>query len=129
MQPFLWTLTCLIAYVGGLVIITKMTPRLLSSAYYEGLFMGIAAVDIIGGILAYGAMVITFYLFNGAFAVRVLDFLLLVGIFFVGARMARRSLRARASRYRSSRIAAGAYCGLLALAAILSIIFLFTASA
>lgn len=91
--------------------------------------MGVAAVDIIGGILAYGAMVVTFYLFSGAFAARVLDFLLLGGIFAVGVRMARRSLRSRASKYRSSRIVAGLYCGLLALAAILSIIFLFTASA
>ena len=129
MQPLLWTLACLVAYVCGLIIITKMTPRLLASPYYEGMFMGIAAVDIIGGILAYGAMVVSFYLFSGGFAVRVLDFLLLVGLFAVGLLMARRSLRPRASKYRSSRIVAGLYCSLLALAAILSIIFLFTASA
>jgi hypothetical protein len=129
MQPLLWTLICLVAYVCGLVIIVKMTPMLLSSPYYEGMFMGVAAADVIGGILAYGAMVVSFYLFNGAFAVRVLDFLFLAGIFVVGLALARQSIRPRASGYRSSRIVAGLYCGLLALAAILSIVFLFTAPA
>lgn len=129
MQPLVLTLICLVAYVCGLVIIMKTTPMLLSSAYYEGLFMGIAAADVIGGILAYGAMVITFYLFSGAFAIRVLDFLLLVGILIVGAYLARRSLRPRASRYRSSRIIVSLYCSLLAFLALFSIVSLFIVSA
>jgi hypothetical protein len=129
MQPLVWTLICLVAYVCGLIIIIKMTPMLLSSPYYEGMFMGAAVADVIGAILAYGAMVVSFYLFNGVFAVRVLDFLFLAGIFVVGLAMARQSIRPRASGYRSSRIVAGLYCGLLAFAAILSIVFLFTASA
>lgn len=91
--------------------------------------MGTAAVDVIGGILAYSAMVVSFYLFSGAFAIRVLDFLLLGGIFVVSVRMARRSLRAGASKYDFSRIFACGYCGLLALAALFSIIFLFSARA
>jgi hypothetical protein len=125
MQPLLITLVCLVAYVCGLVIIVKTSPMLLSSPYYEGMFLGIAAADVIGGILAYGAMVVTFYLFNGAFAIRVLDFLLLVGLFIVGLSMARRSMRPRASGYRFSRIAVSLYCGLLALVALFSIVSLF----
>ncbi|HLI07236.1 MAG TPA: hypothetical protein VKV40_11770 [Ktedonobacteraceae bacterium] len=87
--------------------------------------MGIAAADVIGGILAYGAMVVTFYLFNGAFAVRVLDFLLLVGLFIVSLSMTRRSMRPNAAGYRFSRIAVSLYCGLLTFVAIFSIVSLF----
>jgi hypothetical protein len=129
MQPLVITLVCLVAYVCGLVIIVKTSPMLLSSPYYEGMFLGIAAADVTGGILAYGAMVVTFYLFNGAFAVRVLDFLLLVGLLIVGVYLTRRSLRPRASRYRSSQIVVSLYCGLLVLFAIFSIVSLFIVSA
>jgi hypothetical protein len=129
MQPFLWTFLCLIAYIGGLVIITRVTPLLFSYEYYEGMFLGVAVADIVGGILAFGALVVTYGLFSGAFGIRVLDFLLLVGIFIVGLRMVRLSMRPReAHAYLSSRVAAGIYCGLLALAAILSLILLFMPS-
>ena len=129
MQPFLWTFLCLIAYIGGLVIITRVTPLLFSYEYYEGMFLGVAVADIVGAILAFGALVVTYGLFSGAFGIRVLDFLLLVGIFIVGLRMVRLSMRPReAHAYLSSRVAAGIYCGLLALAAILSLILLFMPS-
>ncbi|HET9922162.1 MAG TPA: hypothetical protein VFQ30_20190, partial [Ktedonobacteraceae bacterium] len=126
MQPLLWTLLCLVAYAGGLVIILKMTPMLFAYEYYEGMFLGVAAADIVGGMLAFGAMVITFGLFSGAFGIRVLDFALLVGIFIVGVSMVRRCLHPRVmNTHLPSRISAGIYCGLLALIAIVSIVLLF----
>ena len=127
MQPVIWTFLCLIAYIGGLVIILRVTPLLFSYEYYEGMFLGVAIADIVGGILAFGALVVTYGLFSGAFGIRVLDFLFLVGIIIVGLRMVQRCLRPRESHaYLSSRIVAGIYCGLLALAAVLSIILLFS---
>ena len=128
MQPFLWTLLCLIAYICGLVIITKVTPLLFSYEYYEGKFLGVAVADIVGGILAFGALVVTYGLFSGAFGIRVLDFVLLVGIFIVGLRMVWRCMHPLVTHthlYLASRISAGIYCGLLAFAAVLSLILLF----
>src|SRR5579863_3419773 len=80
-MPFaLWTLLSLVVYVGGLVILVWVTPHLLVRSSDEGLFMGIAAADIFGGMLAFGAVTITFGIFSGNFGSRVLDFFLLIGI-------------------------------------------------
>src|SRR5260370_9299003 len=95
MQPVVWTVIGLIAYIGGLAIILTMTPRLLKLRFDEGLFMGIAAADVFGGLLAFAPVGLTFALFNGAFGIRVLDFLLLGGIFVVALRIALRSFRPR----------------------------------
>jgi hypothetical protein len=128
MSYFLWIVGSLIAYIGGLVVILRVTPRLLASSYDEGLFMGIAALDILGALLAFGAVVITFALFNGAIGVRVLDFLFLFGILLVGLRMAWMSYRPRlmARTFYTSRIITGVYCLCLAIAAIYYIIRMFT---
>ena len=130
MQPFVWTLIGLIGYIGGLVIVLAMTPRLLRFRFDEGLFMGIAAADVLGGILAFAPIGVTFALFNGAFGIKVLDFLLLVGIFIVGLRTSFRSFRPRymAGTFQVSRILAGSYCLLLLAAAIYCIILLFLTS-
>lgn len=130
MQPVLWTVIGLIAYVGGLVIVVNATPRLLKLSFDEGLFMGIAAADVLGGILAFAPIGITFALFNGAFGIKVLDFLLLAGILFVSLRMTLRSFRPRymGGTYRASRILAGSYCALLFAAAIYALILLFVQS-
>ena len=66
MQPVVWTVIGLIAYIGGLAIILTMTPRLLKLRFDEGLFMGIAAADVFGGLLAFAPVGLTFALFNGA---------------------------------------------------------------
>src|SRR4249920_1383966 len=95
MQLALWTLIGLVAYVCGLAIVLTMTPRLLKLRYDEGLFMGIAAADVLGGMMAFAPLAITFALFNGSFGVKILDFLLLAGIFVVGLRMSLRSFRPR----------------------------------
>src|SRR6266566_3457918 len=116
----LWTLASLIAYVCGLIILVKVTPLLLSRSYDEGLFMAIAAGDVFGGLFVFGAVALTFALFSGSFAIRVLDFLLLVGIIIVSARLSYISFR------RASRIVAGTYCLFLVLAALYYMVLLFT---
>ena len=73
------------------------------------------------------AVMITFALFNGSFGVKILDFLLLAGIFVVGLRMSLRSFRPRyaGGTFQVSRILAGSYCLLLLAASIYCIILLF----
>ena len=127
MQQFLLTLICLIAYAGGLVILVKVTPRLLFLSFDEGMFMSIAAADVFGAILAFGAVGVTFALFNASLPIRGLDFLLLVGILIVGIRMSLRSFRPRNSKgtFPLSRVIAGSYCLLLSAAALYLIVWLF----
>ncbi len=130
-MPFaLWTLLCLIAYIGGLIILLRITPLLLARSYDEGLFMGIAAADVFGGMLAFGGVAFTFGIFSGNFGSRVLDFLLLIGILVVGGRMSVRSFRSRyySGTYRSSCLIAGSYGAFLALAALFYIVMVFVPS-
>lgn len=126
MQPVVWTVIGLIAYIGGLAIILTMTPRLLKLRFDEGLFMGIAAADVFGGLLAFAPVGLTFALFNGAFGIRVLDFLLLVGIVVVALRIAVRSFRPRymAGTFQTTRMLAGGYGLLLLAAALYSMVLL-----
>ena len=126
MQPVVWTVIGLIAYIGGLAIILTMTPRLLKLRFDEGLFMGIAAADVFGGLLAFAPVGLTFALFNGAFGIRVLDFLLLVGVVVVALRIAVRSFRPRymAGTFQTTRMLAGGYGLLLLAAALYSMVLL-----
>jgi hypothetical protein len=130
MQQVLLTLIGLVAYICGLVIIVAVTPRLWRLRFDEGLFMGFAAADVLGGILAFAPIGITFALFNGAFGIKLLDFLLLVGIFIVGSRTSLRSFRPRykGGTFQLSRILVGSYSLLLVAAAIYSIVLLFVSS-
>ncbi len=130
-MPFaLWTILCLLAYIGGLIILVVVTPLLLSRPYDEVWFIGIAAADVIGGMLVFGAVALTFGIFSGNFGSRVLDFLLLLGILIVGGHMSLRSFRPRyiSGTYFASRIAAGSYGLFLALAALFYIVMLFIPS-
>src|SRR5215469_854384 len=130
MMFFLGTLACLLAYVGGLIIVNKVTPQLFIRSYDEGLFMGMAAADVMGGMLAFGAVAFIYGLLNGTVNLgpRVLDFLLLVGIFIIALRMSFRSFRTRnkAGTYLVSRVIAGIYSTLLAAASIYAIVLLFS---
>jgi len=89
--------------------------------------MVIAVAVVLGGILAFAPLAITFALFNGSFGVKILDFLLLAGIFVVGLRMSLRSFRPRygSGTFQVSRILAGSYCLLLLAASTYCIIVLF----
>ncbi|HLH61029.1 MAG TPA: hypothetical protein VKV20_05040 [Ktedonobacteraceae bacterium] len=108
-----------------------MTPRLYSLSYDEGLFLAIAAADVVGAIFAFGAVEISFAAFNGAFSIRVLDFVLLLGIFVVSLRVTLRSLRPHSTwgTFRISRIMAGCFGIFLLLATFFSLVFLFSAAA
>ncbi len=130
MQPVVWTLIGFIAYVCGLVIMVTMTPRLWKFRFDDWMFMGYAAAVVIGGILLFVPLAITFALFNGSFGVKIFDFLLLVGIFVVGLWMSLRSFRPQIASgiFRVSRILAGSFCLLLLAASIYCIILLFVPS-
>ncbi len=125
----LGTLASLVAYAGGLFIVMKVTPLLLSRRYDEGLFMGIAAMDILGSILSFAAVMVSFALLNGTqnIVTRVFDTVLLVGIFLIAVRMSMRSFRPRITTgtFLVSRILAGSFCLLLTLAALYAIVLLF----
>lgn len=127
MSYILWTFASILAYIGGLIIILRVTPRLLYLKYDEGLFMGIAALCILGALLAFGAIAVTFGLFNGDFGVRFLDFLFLAGILIAAGRTALYSFRPHygVRVLRSSSYAAGFYSLALALVALFYIAQLF----
>ncbi len=130
MSAGLLTILSVIAYICGLVIILSMTPRLYKLSYDEGLFLAIAALDVIGAIFAFGAVEISFAAFNGAFGIRVLDFALLLGIFVVSLRVTLQSLRPYSTwgTFRVSRIMAGCFGIFLLLATLFSLVFLFSAA-
>ncbi|MBV9689402.1 MAG: hypothetical protein JO202_06800 [Ktedonobacteraceae bacterium] len=129
MQGLLWTLISIVVYIGGLVIVARMTLMMPSHAFDEGVFMGLAALDILGALLAFGAIVVTYFLFSGNIGVRALDFLLLLGILIVAMRTTLRSFHPRrtAVTFVASRILAGSYCILLIIAALCYIVLLFIA--
>ena len=130
MSPALWTMFSLLAYIAGVVIILNVTPRLYRLAFDEGLFMAIAAADVFGAIFAFGAVGITFAAFNGVFAIKVLDFFLLGGIFIISIRMTLRSLRPHSTggTFRLSRILVGIFGIFLLVAAFSSLVLLFKPS-
>ncbi len=127
MSSVLLVLACLVAYISGLIMIMRMTPLLLVRAFDEGLFMVIAAADILGGLLAFGGVVVLLLMFNATISVRVLDFFLLAGILLVALRQALHSLRLDGimGTFRVSRIIAGTYGLFLAAAAVFYIVQLF----
>ncbi|GCF11470.1 hypothetical protein [Dictyobacter arantiisoli] len=120
MSNFLWVLLSIIAYIAGLYIMLKTTPMLLARSYDEGLFMAIAAADILGAILAFGGIVIMYAIFNANVVIRVIDFLLLIGVLLITARLAMFCLRPRyiQGTNKISRILSGIYCIFLAVASV-----------
>ena len=48
MSNLFWTLACLCAYIGGLIVLVRVTPLLLIRRYDDGYFMAIAAADVFG---------------------------------------------------------------------------------
>lgn len=129
MDFFLWICASLVAYIIGLVLLVQMTPRLLSRSFDDSMFMGVAALDIIGSLLAFGAVVATYALFSGAFGIKVLDVFLLIGLLLVSARLSYSSLQPRiiAGTFRASRLIAGSYSFFLTLAALYYLVELFIA--
>jgi hypothetical protein len=127
MSNTLWVICSIVAYIAGLYIMLRTTPMLLARSYDEGLFMAIAAGDILGAILAFGAIVILYAIFNASTLIKVIDCLLLIGVLLITARLAMFSLRPRyvAGTNKISRILSGIYCIGLAVASVYYIIQLF----
>ncbi len=125
MSFVIWTIIALVLYIAGLVILLRITPRILIHAYDEGIFTVFAAAEIFGGLFVFGAVTITFGLYNGSFGIKLLDFLLLAGILIVCGSQLLSNFRAfRPGVVRSSRMAVSLYCLLLALAALYYIVIL-----
>lgn len=124
MSPVPLTILCIIAYIAGIVVLLRITPQLVKRKYDEGIFMAVAAADVVGGLLVFSAVGITFALYNGTGAVRVFDFFLLAIIFGVALRLAFRCFRPRyrVGIERVSSILAGSYCVLLVAAALYAIV-------
>ncbi len=110
MQNILFSVLSIFAYIVGLVMIGKLTPKLLSHAFDESVFVGIATLDIFGAFLAFGAIVVMLGLFNGSLVIKLIDLLLLVGILWVSIRMTSYCLHPRAKAFRVSQWLASAYC-------------------
>src|SRR5215472_7835887 len=93
MQSFPWTLASLVAYIVGLVLIVKVTPRLLFCAYDDVRFMGFATLDILGALLIFGGISISLFASNVTIPIRTLNFILLVIVIFITGRTALSSWR------------------------------------
>lgn len=127
----IWLVTfgCTITYSAGLVLLVKMMPGLLKRAYDEALFVGVAALAILGAMLTFGSIGITFALFSGTLLVRIFDALLLLILLLITLRTAIGAFRPRygigVGTYRVSRIMTGGFFLALACAAIYILVLLF----
>lgn len=126
---WLTTFGCIVTYSAGLVLLIKIVPSLLKRAYDDALFIGVAALAILGAMLAFGAIGITFAIFSGAVLARILDALLLLIFLLIALRTAIGALRPRygigIGTYRVSRIMTGGFFLALACAAIYVLVLLF----
>ena len=127
MSGFLLTVLCLLSYACGLFALLKITPMLLKRTFDDVYFMGLAAAIIIGSLLIFAPVGITFSYFNSAFAVRTLDVLFLLGIAVVVARMAYRCFRPAyyMQVIRLSGILAGSYYVLVLILAAYALVLMF----
>lgn len=126
MSYTLWTLFSIAVYILGIVLFVWATPRVYRYSYDQLAFTGYAALEIIAALCAFGAVAITFGLFSGSFAIKVLDFLLLAGILVLAINLSLRSFRShRSGVIAASRNIAGAYFLLLILAALFYMALLF----
>lgn len=129
---WLITLGCLVAYIGGLLLLVKIMPSLVKRAFDDALFIGVAAVAIFGAMLVFGAVGVTFALFSGGIGVRIADALMLIILGVVTLRTSMNAFRPRYDSYqsanRTSRILVGIFFLLLAVAATVVLILLFLPS-
>lgn len=128
-MEWILTLISLVAYVVGLILLVRIVPRLVKRSFDEALFIVVAAVAVFGAMLAFGAIGVTFGVFGGHPAVRVLDAILLIVLFIVALRTSFGAFRPRygigVGSYRSSRIMAGIFFLIVAVAAIYVLVLLF----
>lgn len=130
MVVWLITFGCLVAYVVGLFLLVRIMPRLIKRAVDDALFIGVAALAILGAMLAFGAIGVTFALFSGTLGVKIMDALLLL---ILGIITLRTSVNAFSPpRYannqntnRASRVMTGSFFLLLTIAAAALLFLLF----
>ncbi|GCE28681.1 hypothetical protein KDA_41650 [Dictyobacter alpinus] len=91
--------------------------------------MAIAAADILGAILSFGGIVIMYAVFDANIVIKIVDFLLLIGVLLITARLAMFSLRPRyvAGTNKISQIVAGIYCICLVVSSIYYMVQIFIA--
>ena len=126
-----WLLTpgCIVAYIIGLILLVKVMPGLLKRSYDDALFIGVAALAILGAMLTFGSIGIIFAIFSGELSARVFDALLLLILLIVTLRTSIGAFRPRygigVGTYRLSRIMAGSFFLALAVATIYMLVLLF----
>lgn len=127
MSGFLLVVLCLAAYGGGLVVLRNVTPLLLKRRFDDVLFMGLAAVLILGSLLAFAPIGVIFAFFNSTTSVRIVDTILLLVMVIVVTRITFRCFRPgyKMEVVRLSGILAGSYYLLVLGLAIYAIVLMF----
>jgi len=127
MSGFLLVVLCLAAYGGGLVVLRNVTPLLLKRRFDDVLFMGLAAVLILGSLLLFAPIGIMFAFFNSTTSVRIVDTILLLVMVIVVTRITFRCFRPgyKMEVVRLSGILAGSYYLLVMGLAIYAIVLMF----
>ena len=127
MSGFLLVVLCLAAYGGGLVVLRNVTPLLLKRKFDDVLFMGLAAVLILGSLLAFAPIGVMLAFFNSTTSVRIGDTILLLVMVIVVTRITFRCFRPgyKMEVVRLSGILAGSYYLLVMGLAIYAIVLMF----
>ncbi|WP_069804165.1 hypothetical protein [Thermogemmatispora onikobensis] len=129
MPIFLFILLSLLVYIAALVVLVRATARLRYYHFDEAGFLGMAALDILAGILLFSAVATPLVLLVGSTVEviegHVLALLLLLGIVLVTGATAWRSLVWSPNVQTLSRLLGGLYCLLLAIAALVCIVLIF----
>ncbi len=127
MSGFLLVVLCLAAYGGGLIVSRNVTPLLLKRRFDDVLFMGLAAVLILGSLLLFAPIGVMFAFFNSTTSVRIVDTILLLVMVIVVTRITFRCFRPgyKMEVVRLSGILAGSYYLLVLGLAIYAIVLMF----
>ena len=126
-----WLITfgCILAYIGGLILLVKVTPGLIKRAFDEALFIGVAAAAVLGAMLSFGGIGVIYAVANGALVARVFDALLLIILGIIALRTSIGAFRPRyynsLGTYRASRVMAGSFFLALVVAAVVVLVLLF----
>src|SRR5258708_35972867 len=92
-MQWLFTIASIIAYIVGIILQFRTAPRLLRRRYDEALFIAVAAGPIVGAMLCFAAVGVTFAAFSGTALVLTLDIVLLAILCLVALIIAIRSFR------------------------------------
>lgn len=119
-----WTLTfvSLGIYIVGLIMLTRSSSSIVRRAFDEALFTAVSAIAILGAMLTFTAVAVTYFAWSGSFGARLLDIILLFILFIITIRTSFSTFRPRSGigigSYRISRVMAGIFYLLLSIAAV-----------